>query len=232
MSRKVFDALTSAPVVCVAVVVLLVAGGLLTWGHSFVELQRAQPARPAADLRSRPRRRSRTPRRAPRSRPAMIPSVSQVRRPSSCSPAPRPRPTPTTSSPCTCPRCPTAGSTRRSAAAAIAQPTNAKLGRPEDRPSFTGTTLRGLLLEAYAFSTIGVDHADRGAIASFIAGRADGRARRRWRLARHAARRPRSSSRCRTRRSPPDHQRVTGAGQARPVGAETDPAQTARPRPW
>ena len=35
MSRKVFDKLTSAGGV-VAVVVLLVAGGLLTWGHSFV----------------------------------------------------------------------------------------------------------------------------------------------------------------------------------------------------
>jgi hypothetical protein len=35
MSRKVFDALTSAGG-AVVVVVLLVAGGLLTWGHSFV----------------------------------------------------------------------------------------------------------------------------------------------------------------------------------------------------
>src|SRR6201996_9177734 len=34
MSRKVFDKLTSAGGI-VAVVVLLVAGGLLTWGHSF-----------------------------------------------------------------------------------------------------------------------------------------------------------------------------------------------------
>src|SRR5579863_978514 len=35
MSRKVFDKLTSAGGV-VAVVVLVVAGGLLTWGHNFV----------------------------------------------------------------------------------------------------------------------------------------------------------------------------------------------------
>src|SRR5450755_796383 len=35
MSRKVFDVLTSTGGL-VAVVVLLVAGGLLTWGHSFV----------------------------------------------------------------------------------------------------------------------------------------------------------------------------------------------------
>jgi hypothetical protein len=35
MSRKVFDKLTSTGGV-VAVVVLLVAGGLLTWGHNFV----------------------------------------------------------------------------------------------------------------------------------------------------------------------------------------------------
>ncbi len=35
MSRKVFDILTSAGG-AVVVVTLLVAGGLLTWGHSFV----------------------------------------------------------------------------------------------------------------------------------------------------------------------------------------------------
>jgi hypothetical protein len=35
MSRKVFDILTSSAGV-VAVIVLVVAGGLLTWGHSFV----------------------------------------------------------------------------------------------------------------------------------------------------------------------------------------------------
>jgi hypothetical protein len=38
-------------------------------------------------------------------------------------------------------------------AAAIAQPTNAKLAALK-ATSFTGTTLRGLLLEAYAFSVI------------------------------------------------------------------------------
>ena len=35
MSRKVFDKLTSAGG-AVLVVVLVIAGGLLTWGHSFV----------------------------------------------------------------------------------------------------------------------------------------------------------------------------------------------------
>jgi len=51
-------------------------------------------------------------------------------------------------------------------AAALADPTNAKLAAVKDA-SFTGTTLRGLLLEAYAFSKIGALMM-LGAIAAFI----------------------------------------------------------------
>ena len=50
-------------------------------------------------------------------------------------------------------------------AAALANPTNAKL-KALEQTSFQGTTLRGLLLEAYAFSTIG-QVMFWGAIASF-----------------------------------------------------------------
>ena len=68
MSRKVFDILTSAGGV-VAVVVLVIAGGLLAWGHSFansnVHNQLAQQ-----QIYFPPRPRLRTPRRAPRSRRA------------------------------------------------------------------------------------------------------------------------------------------------------------------
>jgi hypothetical protein len=51
-------------------------------------------------------------------------------------------------------------------AAALAQPTNAKLAALK-QASFQGTTLRGLLLEAYAFAKIGQVML-WGAIASFI----------------------------------------------------------------
>jgi hypothetical protein len=51
-------------------------------------------------------------------------------------------------------------------AAAIAQPTNTKL-KALEQTSFQGTTLRGLLLEAYAFSKIGQIML-WGAIASFV----------------------------------------------------------------
>jgi hypothetical protein len=51
-------------------------------------------------------------------------------------------------------------------AAALANPSNTKLAALK-QTSFTGTTLRGLLLEAYAFSKIGAVML-WGAIASFI----------------------------------------------------------------
>ena len=51
-------------------------------------------------------------------------------------------------------------------AAAMAQPKNAAL-QGLKQASFQGTTLRGLLLEAYAFSTIGAVMLV-GAIASFV----------------------------------------------------------------
>ena len=54
----------------------------------------------------------------------------------------------------------------KASAAALADPTNATL-QGEVNTIFKGTTLRGLLLEAYAFSTIG-EVALVGAIVSFI----------------------------------------------------------------
>ena len=75
MSRKVFDKLTSAGGI-VAVVVLLVAGGLLTWGHSFVnsnvhsQLAQQQIFFPPAAAFAHPKA-------ATEITPSMIPSVSQ-----------------------------------------------------------------------------------------------------------------------------------------------------------
>jgi hypothetical protein len=55
----------------------------------------------------------------------------------------------------------------KASAAALANPTNAKL-QTAVQTIFRGTTLRGLLLEAYAFSEIGTVML-WGAIASFLA---------------------------------------------------------------
>jgi hypothetical protein len=75
MSRKVFDVLTSAGGV-VAVVVLLIAGGLLTWGHSFAssnvrdQLAQQQIYFPSAAAFAHPKAGTEI-------TPSMIPSVSQ-----------------------------------------------------------------------------------------------------------------------------------------------------------
>src|SRR5581483_9201339 len=75
MSRKVFDVLTSAGG-ALAVVVLLVAGGLLTWGHSFVssnvhdQLAQQQIFFPPKAAFAHPKAGSEI-------TPSMIPSVSQ-----------------------------------------------------------------------------------------------------------------------------------------------------------
>jgi hypothetical protein len=167
MSRKVFDKLTSAGGV-VAVVVLLVAGGLLTWGHSFVssnvhnQLAQQQIYFPSKAAFAHPKAGTEI-------TPSMIPSVSQY-----------------------------AGQELLSGKQAEAYADNfiavhlsempdrgvyskisaadqaAKPGTPAaaslkalEGTSFQGTTLRGLLLEAYAFSEIGMVML-AGAIASFI----------------------------------------------------------------
>lgn len=163
MSRRLFDVLTSSGAL-VMVVVLLVAGGLLTWGHSFVnsnvhdQLARQEISFPpkAAFAHAKP---------GTEITPAMIPSVSQY--------AGQPL--------LTGPQAeayadhfiaihlselPYGGVYSKISAAAIAAPNNRKLAALK-ATSFQGTTLRGLLLEAYAFATIGQIML-WGAIASFI----------------------------------------------------------------
>jgi hypothetical protein len=163
MSRKVFDVLTSAGGV-VAVVVLVVAGGLLTWGHSFVnsnvhnQLAQQQIVFPpqAAFAHAKP---------GTEITPSMIPSVSKYAGQQM-----------TTGAQAQAyadhfiavhlSEMPYGGVYSKVSAAALTNPTNAKL-QALKQTSFQGTTLRGLLLEAYAFSEIGAVML-WGAIASFI----------------------------------------------------------------
>jgi hypothetical protein len=163
MSRKVFDVLTSAGGV-VAVVVLLIAGGLLTWGHSFAssnvhdQLAQQQIYFPPAAAFAHPKAGGEI-------TPSMIPSVSQY--------AGQQVLTGTQAQVYSndfiavhLSEMPYGGVYSKISAAAIAQPTNAKLAALK-ATSFTGTTLRGLLLEAYAFSTIATIMLI-GAIAAFV----------------------------------------------------------------
>ena len=163
MSRKVFDKLTSAGGV-VAVVVLLVAGGLLTWGHSFVnsnvhdQLAQQQISFPtaAAFAHAKP---------GTEITPSMIPSVSQYAGQQLLT-GPQAEAYANHFIAVHLSEMPYGGVYAKVSAAAIAAPTNAKLAALK-QTSFQGTTLRGLLLEAYAFSEIGAVMLV-GAIASFI----------------------------------------------------------------
>ena len=163
MSRKVFDVLTTTGGV-VIVVVLVVAGGLLTWGHSFastnVRNQLAQqqisfPPQAAFDH----------PKAGTEITPSMIPSVSQY--------AGQPLLTGQQAEAYAndfiavhLSEMPYGGVYSKISAAAQANKTNVAL-KTLQQTSFQGTTLRGLLLEAYGFSVIGTVML-WGAIAAFI----------------------------------------------------------------
>jgi hypothetical protein len=163
MSRKVFDVLTSAGGL-VAVVVLLVAGGLLTWGHSFVnsnvhdQLAQQQIYFPpkAAFAHAKP---------GTEITPAMIPYLEKY--------AGQQMLTGQQAAAYAdhfiadhLSQMPMGGVYAKISSAALASPNNASLTALK-QASFQGTTLRGLLLEAYAFSKIGQVML-WGAIASFV----------------------------------------------------------------
>jgi hypothetical protein len=163
MSRKVFDVLTSTGGL-VAVVVLLVAGGLLTWGHSFVNSNvRDQLAR--QEITFPPQAAWAHPKAGTEITPAMIPYMEKYAGQQM-----------TTGAQAEAyadhfiaihlSEMPYGGVYSKISAAALAAPTNTKL-KALEQSSFQGTTLRGLLLEAYAFSKIGQVML-WGAIASFI----------------------------------------------------------------
>jgi hypothetical protein len=163
MSRKVFDVLASSAGV-VIVVVLVIAGGLLTWGHSFVntnvhnQLNQQQiyfPPKAAFDH----------PKAGTEITPSMIPSVSQYAGQQLLT-GEQAKTWADDFMAVHLSEMPYGGVYSKVSAAARANPTSKSLAALE-QTSFQGTTLRGLLLEAYAFSTVGTIML-WGAIASFI----------------------------------------------------------------
>jgi hypothetical protein len=163
MSRKVIDILTSAGGV-VIVVVLVVAGGLLTWGHSFVnsnvhtQLAQQQISFPPQAAFAHAKAGTEI-------TPSMIPSVSQYAGQQLLT-GDQAKVYANDFMAVHLSEMPYGGVYSKISAASLANPTNAKLAALK-QTSFTGTTLRGLLLEAYAFSAIGSVML-LGAIASFI----------------------------------------------------------------
>jgi len=163
MRRSVFDVLTSA-VGLVLAVVLIVAGGLLVWGYSYdhnnVHNQLAEQ-----QIFFPPKSAFATAKAGTEITPAMIPYLEKY----------------SGQQLLTGPQAeayadhfiaehlaemPYGGIYSKISTAARAEPANTKLAALETT-SFQGTTLRGLLLEAYGFSKIGTIML-YGAIASFI----------------------------------------------------------------
>jgi hypothetical protein len=163
MSRKIFDILTSAGGVAV-VIVLVIAGGLLTWGHNFVtsnvrdQLSQQQISFPPAAAFAHAKAGTGI-------TPSMIPTVSQYAGQQMLS-GQQAKVYANNFIAVHLSEMPYGGVYSKISAAAIAAPTNTKLTALK-ATSFQGTTLRGLLLEAYAFSTVG-SIMMWGAIASFI----------------------------------------------------------------
>lgn len=162
MSRKVFDQLASGVGVLV-VVVLLVAGGLMTWGHSFAnsnvrtQLSQQQITFPtkAAFAHAKPGTEV-----TPGMRPYLLKYAGQPLTTGAQAEAYANHFIAVHLS-----QMPYGGVYSKVSAAAQTQPNNAKLAALK-QTSFMGTTLRGLLLEAYAFSVI-ASILMWGAIASF-----------------------------------------------------------------
>lgn len=151
MSRKVFDILTSAGGVAI-VVALLIAGGLLTWGHSFVnsnvhtQLAQQQIYFPPKAVFDHPKAGTEI-------APSMIPSVSQFAGQQLLT-GEQAKAYANDFIAVHLSEMPYGGVYSKISAAALANPNDPKLAALK-ATSFQGTTLRGLLLEAYAFSTIG-----------------------------------------------------------------------------
>jgi hypothetical protein len=169
MSRKAFDKLASAGGI-VAVVVFLIAGGLLLWGHGFVnsnvhnQLAQQQVSFPPQAAFAHPKAGTEI-------TPSMIPSVSQYAGQRLTTGA-QAKVYADDFIAVHLSQMPYHGLYSKISAASLANPKNTQL-QGLVQTSFRGTTLRGLLLEAYAFSTIGSIML-WGAIASFAAALAMG----------------------------------------------------------
>ncbi len=163
MSRKVFDILASS-VGVVLVVVLLVAGGLLLWGHSYVNssvhdqlaMQQVYFPTRAEFAKAKP---------GTEITPGMIPYLEQYAGQQMLT-GPQAEAYANHFIAVHLSEMPYQGVYSKISAASIADPTNTQLATLKNT-SFTGTTLRGLLLEAYGFWKIGQIML-WGAIASFI----------------------------------------------------------------
>jgi len=163
MSRKVFDILTSTGG-AVVVVVLIVAGGLLTWGHSFIN-SNVQTQLSQQQIYFPPKVAFAHAKAGTEITPSMIPSVSQYAGQQLLT-GQQAQAYANHFIAAHLSAMPYQGIYAKISTAALASPTNAKL-QALKQASFQGTTLRGLLLEAYAFSKIGAVML-WGAIASFL----------------------------------------------------------------
>jgi hypothetical protein len=163
MRRRVFDVLTSA-VGLVLVVVLLVAGGLLMWGYSY-DHNNVHNQLAAQDIFFPTKAAFEHPKAGSEITAAMIPSVSQYAGQQLLT-GPQAEAYADHFIAIHLSEMPYGGVYSKISTAARAEPTNTKLATLETT-SFQGTTLRGLLLEAYGFSKIGTIMLI-GSIASFI----------------------------------------------------------------
>jgi hypothetical protein len=163
MRRRVFDVLTSA-VGLVLVVVLLVAGGLLMWGYSY-DHNNVHNQLAAQDIFFPTKAAFEHPKAGSEITAAMIPSVSQYAGQQLLT-GPQAEAYADHFIAIHLSELPYGGVYSKISTAARAEPTNTKLAELETT-SFQGTTLRGLLLEAYGFSKIGSIMLI-GSIASFI----------------------------------------------------------------
>ncbi len=151
MSRKVFDRLTSAAGV-VAVVVLLAAGGLLMWGYSFAN-SNVHDQLAMQQIYFPPQAAFAHPKAGTEITPSMIPSVSQYAGQQLLT-GPQAKTYANNFIAVHLSEMPYGGVYSKVSTAAMAQPKNIQL-QTLKATVFQGTTLRGLLLEAYAFWTIG-----------------------------------------------------------------------------
>jgi len=163
MQRREFDVLASAGGL-ILVVVLLVAGGLMTWGYAFTsssvhsQLARQDIVFPSKAAFAQAKASTEV-------TPAMIPYLAKY--------AGEPLTTGAQAEAYAdhfiavhLSEMPYGGVYAKVSGAAMANPNN-KVLAAEVQTTFQGTTLRGLLLEAYAFSQFGLI-ALYGAIASFV----------------------------------------------------------------
>src|SRR6202051_3913599 len=133
-------------------VALLVVGGLLLWGSAYVH-NTVQSQLAAQQISFPPAAAFAHPQAGTEITPSMIPSVSQYAGQQLLT-GPQAKAYADHFIAVHLSELPYGGVYSKISAAALANPTNAKL-KALEQTSFQGTTLRGLLLEVYAFSTIG-----------------------------------------------------------------------------